>query len=377
MAALQVALSRAQPTGVPPPAHAIALGLLNALRALAAREPVLVAVDDVQWLDRPSADALAFAARRVEGVPVRFLLARRSGRRPSLERELERQGLEHLEIGPLSLGATRRLLSERLGLSLSRQLLGRIVEATLGNPLFALEIGRALVEHGMPEIGEDLPVPDAVVEMLGTRVGRLPAPVRRLLLAVALSGDLRAGELVAVAEPGAVEDAIEGGLLCIDGDRVRASHPLLAAAARKRSRIRTRRALHLELAGVVVDQELRALHLALAADTADETLAATVAAAARIASTRGARQEAVTLAEHALRLTPPGSPARPDRLLALAEHMEMAGESQRITDLLTPELPSVPAGPLRARAWLVLAEGAHVQTIDAFRQHLGAGVGGE
>ena len=188
-AALEVALLRAEPTAVPPEPHAIALGLLERLRALAAREPVLVAIDDVQWLDRPSADALAFVARRLErervGLPARQAsrspAPRSSGR--SSAREFER-----LEVGPLSLGATRRLLSERLGLSLSRQLLRRIVESTLGNPLFALELGRTLVERGLPEIGEEIPVPDAVEEHARhARGGRCRRRQRRLLLAVALS----------------------------------------------------------------------------------------------------------------------------------------------------------------------------------------------
>ena len=118
----------------------------------------------------------------------------------------------------------------------------------MGNPLFALELGRALVERGLPEIGEDIPVPDAVEDMLGTRVARLSGPVRRLLLAVALSGEPRTAELAAIADPGAVEDAVDAGLLLVDGARVRASHPLLAAAAKKRSRPRERRELHLALA---------------------------------------------------------------------------------------------------------------------------------
>jgi hypothetical protein len=93
-------------------------------------------------------------------------------------------------------------------------------------------------------------------------------------------------------------------------------------------------------------------------------------AAASRAAARGARQEAVRLGEHALHLTAPDSPPRAERLLTLATSMESAGEPQRITDLLTPELPSIPAGPLRARAWLLLAEGAHVQTLHDFRNHL-------
>jgi DNA-binding CsgD family transcriptional regulator len=370
--ALEVALLRAEPTGVPPQQHAIALGLLNGLRALAAGGRVLVAIDDVQWLDPPSADALAFAARRLEGEAVGFLLARRPGRRSALEQALEGRAWERLEVGPLSLGAIRRLLSERLGLSLSRQLLRRIVEATLGNPLFALEVGRTLVECGLPEIGEDIPVPDAVEDMLGTRVARLSGAERRLLLAVALSGDLRTAELAAVGAPGAVEDAVDDGLLLVDGDRVRASHPLLAAAAKKRSRRRERRELHLALAGAVVDKELRALHLALATQQPDAELATTVAAAAVGASARGARQEAVQLAEHALRLTPPDSEERGQRVLALAGYLETAGELQRVTDLLTPELASLPRGASRARAWLLLSEGGGVRDLEDFERHLDA-----
>jgi DNA-binding CsgD family transcriptional regulator len=367
--ALEVALLRAEPTGVPPEPHAIALGVVNALRALAADERVLVAIDDVQWLDPPSGDALAFAARRLAGESVAFLLAKRSGRSSVLERALEGEGSQRMRVGPLSFGATRRLLSERLGVRLSRQVLRRIVESTLGNPLFSLEMGRILVERGIPEVGEDMPVSEAAEDMLGTRVARLSGPVRRLLLAVALSGEPRTEELAAIADPETVEDAVDAGVLLVDGARARASHPLLAAAAKKRSRARERRQLHLALAETVADGELRALHLALATMRADEELAATVAAAAAGASARGARPDAVRLAEHALRLTPAESPMRPERVLALAAYFETAGELQRITDLLRPELPSLPPGPLRARAWVLLAEGAHVHTLHDYRRH--------
>ena len=150
--------------------------------------------------------------------------------------------------------------------------------------------------------------------------------MRRLLLAVALSADLTAPQLLALGDPAAVDDAIDAGLLVLDGDRVHASHPLLAAAAAKHSRSRIRRELHRELAGVVADEELRARHLALAAEGPDEDLAETVAKAAAAAFARGARREAVELAEHALALTPPVSAARSDRLLALADYLETAGE---------------------------------------------------
>ena len=152
-------------------------------------------------------------------------------------------------------------------------------------------------------------MPDAVEDLLGTRVARLPGPVRRLLLAVALSGDLRTAELAAIADADAVEDAVDAGLLVVDGDRVRASHPLLAAAAQAAlAAARAARAAPRAWPSAVADEELRALHLALATDGPTTQLAATVAAAAAAARRRAApRAEAVRLAEHALRLTPPAS----------------------------------------------------------------------
>jgi DNA-binding NarL/FixJ family response regulator len=355
--ALEVALLRAAPTGPAPGAHAIAVGLLNALRALAARNPVLVAIDDIECLDPPSAGALAFAARRLEGGEIAFLLARRPGTVSPLEQALEPGGLERRQIDPLSLAATRRLLSRRLGLSPSRPLMRRIFELTLGNPLFALEVGRTLKERGPPAIGEDLPVSDAVEVLLGTRVGRLSDGVRRLLLAVALSPDLHVGQLVGLAGQDSVDEAIESGVLSVDGDRVRASHPLLAAAATGRAADDERRALHRALATVVGEGQLRVRHLALASVEPDATLAATVASAAADAAQRGAAHAAVELADHALRLTPRDAVGRTGRVLELARYLEVAGELRRLTDLLIPALDELPQGAPRVQACLLLSSG--------------------
>ncbi len=368
--ALDVALLRAEPTGEPPEPHAIAVGFLNALRGLAAAKPIVVAVDDVPWLDRPSGETLAFAARRLHGHDVRFLLARRPGAETSLERALEGGGQRRIEVGPLSLGATRQLLSERLGLTLPRPVLRRIVASTLGNPLFALELGRVVAERGPVGPGEDIPVPDTVEGLLGTRVGELAGPVRRVLLAIALNGDLRASELTAIGDSRALDAGFAAGLIVRERDRVRPFHPLLAAAAKRRSRASERRELHLALAGVVADEELRARHLALATESPDAALADVVGRAAAGASARGARQEAVELAEHALRLTPSGLPDRADRLLTLADYLDLAGELQRVSDLLTPELDSLPLGSARVHAWLLLAEGGSVKTLAELERHL-------
>jgi DNA-binding CsgD family transcriptional regulator len=367
--ALEVALLRVEPGARAPSSRAMALGLLNVIRALCNRGSVLIAVDDVHWLDAASREVLAFAMRRLDSEPVVFLLARRPGEPTDLERACGARDTR-IEVGPLTLGAIGLLLYERLRLSLPRHALRRLVDSTLGNPLFALELGRSLVQDGLPGIGEELSVPDRVEELLEVRVAQLSPSVHRLLLAVALTSDLRASRLPPSIEPASVEEAVDAGLLVTDGDRVRASHPLLAAAARKRSRARQRRELHLELVDIAADEQLRARHLALATSLPDGNVADGVAAAASGAAARGARRVAVELGEHALRLTPADSGVRWERLLALASYLETAGELQGVTDVLTDKLSVIPPGSYRARAWLLLSEGAHVDNVETYRAHL-------
>ena len=147
-------------------------------------------------MDAASVDALTFVARRLDGARVAFLLARRPGRPGALEAVLSRTAVERIQVGSMSLGAVRRLLFERLGLAISHQRLRRIVEVTDGNPLFALEVGRSLLDGERSSLEHDVPVPDSLEELLGDRVARLPAAVRRVLLAVALSEDPRVDHLI-------------------------------------------------------------------------------------------------------------------------------------------------------------------------------------
>ena len=353
--ALEVAMFRTEPGGTEL-SGPIAAGFTSVLRGLAARKRILVAVDDVPWLDRASADALAFAARRLAGRDVRFLLARRPGPATALEAAFTPPGAESLEIGALSLGAVRSLLLERLDLTLPRRVLRRVFEATGGNPLFALEVGRLLRERGTPEIGAELPIPDFVDDVFGPRVEELSEPARRALLAVALSPALRRLQLAAVVDPLAIDDAVRGGLLVLDGARVRVAHPLLAAAARKHSAVAERRELHLALAEAVGDAALRVQHLALASAGADATVAATVSAAGADAITKGATHEAVELAEQALRLTPPDDEQYEERLLDLGRYLVIAGELTRVEELLEAKAEGFAPGATRARAYFVLAE---------------------
>jgi DNA-binding NarL/FixJ family response regulator len=356
--ALEVAVRRVEPAGTPPEPLAIAAGLLGTLRLMSATGPVLVAVDDLPWLDRASAEALMFAARRLTGEDVRYLVSRRDGRSSELERVLEPSGVVWLALAPLSFGAVSRLLADRLGRSLPHRVVRQLFDASGGNPLFALELGRAALERGVPEIGAELPVPAMIGELFAARVEALQPDIRRALLAVALSGVLTGEELGAVVAPSVVEDAEASGVLIADGMRVRAAHPVLAAAAAGRSSARERRELHRLLSDAVSDAVLRARHRALAASAPDARLAGELSTAANQAAARGAVQDAAELAGHALRLTAAGDNRYDGRLLALARYLIEAGEQSRATELLTARIGSLTAGPTRAAAHLLLGEGA-------------------
>ncbi|MDQ4082412.1 MAG: AAA family ATPase, partial [Actinomycetota bacterium] len=175
--ALEVALLLADASGRAPDQRAVSFAFLSALRALARATPVLVAVDDVQWLDLPSAAVLAFTVRRLRAERIAFLLARRlapgSDEPPPLERAIPPERLDRLTLGPLTLGALHHLLHGNLGTAFARPRLRRVHELSGGNPFFALELGRALARGAVAlEPGQPLPVSlDALVR---DRLASLP-----------------------------------------------------------------------------------------------------------------------------------------------------------------------------------------------------------
>lgn len=367
--ALEIALLRIEPNGATVEGGAVSMGFASVFRTLAQEGPVLVAVDDVQWIDQGSAAMLAFAARRLESDDVRFLLTSRAA--STSVTELLDASLSRIEVGPLSLGAIRHMLIERLELRLPRGLLHRLLEASLGNPLFALEIGRALAGRDGSSSGRELPLPDRLEGLIGPRVADLPIRLRTPLLAVALSDDLRVTQLAALVGQATLDDCIDAGLLRVEHDRLFASHPLLAAAARKRSRAGERRRLHLALADVVVGEERQARHLAEGTNKPDEVLAGRVEAAARHASQRGAVGDALMLAEYALALTPETSTRVGDRLVDLAAYASATGDEQRTLDTLRPHVGTFLQPTTNARARLLLIginDGAANET--EIREHL-------
>jgi DNA-binding CsgD family transcriptional regulator len=356
--ALEVALGRAESEASRSEPLAVSAGLLGVLRLLSARGRLVVAVDDLPRLDHASAAALAFAARRLADEDIRYLVTRRGGRPSELERVLDPQGVVRRELGPLSFGAVNQLLSDRLNRSLPRRVVRQVFETSRGNALFAVELGRALIERGLPEIGAALPVPELLEELFGARVAALSPDVRRALLAGALSGGLTAEELAGVVDPLAIEDAQTAGVVIVEGARVRAAHPLLAAAASRQSSAVERRDLHLALAEAVHDPLLRARHRAIAATTPDSELARELTAAAARAAAVGVAGDAAELGGHALRLTPIGDRERDARLLTLARYLFAAGELARGRELVNGRIDALAPGPTRAVAYLLLAEAA-------------------
>jgi DNA-binding CsgD family transcriptional regulator len=354
--ALQVALLLAEPEGEPPDQRAIGLAVLSVLRTLSTRGPLLVAIDDVQWLDAPSAAVLAFALRRLGAEPIGVLATIRltSGEPPAVVFEPWLPA-ERLRLGPLSLAAVHELLRTRLGASPSRPTLVRLHQAAGGNPFFALELGRALAEQGRePAPDEPLPVPAGLRALVRARLARLPASARQSLLAVAALSRPTV-PLAAAAGQGErtladLERAASTDVITYEGERIRFTHPLLASTLYAEAPLGQRRQLHRRLAGLVTDGEERARHLAMAAEGPDLGVAAALEEAATHAHLRGAPDAAAALCEQACALTPEGRPGeRRRRTMEAASYHLLAGNTSRARVLLEEAVGSVAPGAERAR----------------------------
>ena len=365
--ALEVALLRADPGEEPANVHAIGLGLLGALRELADDGGLLLALDDAQWIDAGSAQGEREDLGRPGTAPIRVLHARRTGPVPDWQSGLLPDGRSHVQVGPQSLGAIRALLAQRLDLRLSRHDLRRVHDLTQGNPLFALAVGRTIVEQHAT--GDHLPVPRDIEELLGTRLSARPPEVRRLVLALALDGDLRADDVGRLCGADVLAGAVESGLVAVERERVRPAHPLLAAAARSLATEEQVDALHLELATVLGDQQQCAVHVALGSREPDGDKSAIVAEAASRAGARGATREAAVLAGHAVRLTPTSSPQHAERVLDLADRLRIVGDKSEMTALVAQSLAPSWTAAQQVRAHLLLASG-DIEHSDDVRAHL-------
>jgi class 3 adenylate cyclase len=377
---LEVALLLADGGGPAPAQRAIAAAVLGVLRSLAAGGPVLVAIDDVQWLDPSSAAVLEFAFRRLREEPIALLLTRRveseAQRSHALERSHSVQRLRRVQLGPLSPRALGRLLLERLGASFSLPVLRRLHDTSSGNPFFALEVGQALVRKGMPlSPGEPFPVPGDVSELLDERIAALPPATRDALLVAALASAPTVTLVEAVlGQDGwaTVRPAIEAHVVVVDEERIRFVHPAFAATLASHADLGRRRDLHRLLAEVVGDPERQAWHLALSAEGADAEIALRLDEAARRAAGRGATAAAAELAERASALTPSErtEDVRRRRLDAAAYHLA-SGDTPRARSLLEEAVAAAGAGratALAQLAWVFAHELGYGQATRLFHE---------
>jgi DNA-binding CsgD family transcriptional regulator len=350
------------------------------MRERSHRVPCLLVVDDVQWLDGPTATVLAFAARRLHDEPIGFLVAQRAdpgGPTPlGLDRGLEPQRLHRITLGPISLGALQAMLRARLDRSFPRPVLQRIHETSGGNPFFALEIAKAIEREGATAgPGASLPVPQDLEKLLGARIGSLPAGSRRVLLFIAAS-PTPTPELIAFAAGSGSHDdvaaAAQAGVVEIASDRVRFTHPLLASTVYSGASPSERRAAHRALADHAGDPEERARHLALSSDGPDPAIADALDEAARLARTRAAPDSAAELSDLARELTPTSDiEGRQRRGLEAAGHHFDAGDVVRAQEKLLELSKASPPGPARAAILLRLAQMCWNE-VDRVRSHLEA-----
>src|SRR5262245_5310520 len=357
--ALETALLIREPDGPPPEVRLLGLALLSVLRALTRDGPLLLSLDDVQWVDPSSAEVLRFVLRRLEDEPVGVYATVR-GRPVGVPLELDKAfaAFQRIAVEPLSAGAIHRLLWGRLALNLPRPDLVRVHDIAGGNPFFALELGRAVAKGAVRVDSADVALPESLSALVTERLQALPARARNALVAVAAL----AAPSVTLLEPlgAAVVDDIElaekQGVVELDGDRIHFTHPLLAPASYGAMPLHRRRRLHRRLAELDVDLEERARHLAIAATGPDEGIAAALDAAAAHAHARGAALVAAELAERAVALTPIDAvESANERRITAAQHCLSAGDAKGAKALLGDAIGSSAPGPIRAEALSRLA----------------------
>jgi DNA-binding CsgD family transcriptional regulator len=350
--ALEIALLLEDGGGKRADRRAVAAGLLSALRALAKAAPLLLAIDDVQWLDRSSTAALEYAARRLYAKPVALLIARRLNAEAGLERTLAPERVLRVHVGSLGFVALNTLLHARLGTVLSRPLLRRIHELSGGNPFFALELAR---EPERIEPGRGLP--PTLDLLVHGRVSALPEEARAALLAAAAASQPTV-ELVgrAVGTPDALAPAEAAHIVVLAHGNVSFEHPLLASAAYAAADPSQRRDMHRRLGRLVRDPEERARHLAEAATGPSEAIAVALEEGAATARSRGAPAAAAELSEQAARLTPlaNAAAARHRKSDAGYYHFE-SGDSRQALAMLKEVVGQLSAGAERAEVLIRLA----------------------
>jgi len=371
--ALEVVLLRRLPGEVPIAQRTVGAAVLSTLRQLTVQHRLLLAIDDLQWLDRPTVAALTFALRRLPAGTVRLLTARRLPSGLAAEQaedvsQLVRDALpaeqtEVVLLDRLEDAAIERLLIDRMELALSDRQLRRLLERVDGNPFWALEVG-ASVAGRTGDAADELPVPDSLATLVTERVAALTRGAHDALLIVSAlhqpTTELVLRVLAAqLSDPqGALDAAVAAGVVTEAGARLRPGHPLLGSVALDSLPPGRRASLHRRLAAVVSDPEQHARHLALAAGgQPDAEVATALDAGANAARARGAPRAAADLLELAIVHTPADHSDELARRRFEAGKLYFAsGDLERACELAESVYATDPPAELRRRMFIMLVE---------------------
>ncbi|MEV0643835.1 AAA family ATPase [Phytomonospora sp. NPDC050363] len=346
--------------------RAVYLAVLGAVRILSKSSPVVLAVDDAQWLDEPSRSVLEYLVRRLADEPVAVVTSVRSDAEDAppfgIAETFDADRMWLLRLDGLTADGLHKLLRARTGTDWPRPLLTRLHTASGGNPFFALEIARAIDRSAA--VGTTLPLPRTLTEVVRDRLTALSEPTRDALLYAASMPhpDIAAVRAAGIGDTdplAALEDAENAGVVDLAGGAIRFTHPLLASTVYGTAPPGRRRHVHARLAATADDAEARAWHLALAATGPDEDIAAALEDAARRALARGAPATAADMLDLAARHAP--ETERPRLLAASAERMFFAGDAAGARGRYEAALAATPPGRQRVQLLLDLALAAFYQ----------------
>ena len=334
--------------------RAVAAAFPSVVDRLADDGRVLLALDDLQWLDPSTVHVIAFTARRLSG-PVGLLATvrteRDSGGATSWLQLPRPDAIHRIAVRPLSSSALHTVVRDKLTRPIPRAAMARVHQISAGNPFYAIELARALVES------VDEMLPETLADLVRARIGSFEPEVHDVLLAAACLAKPTVelvGQAAAVDHDRLIEllEAAERqGIVVIEGNRIRFTHPLLAGGVYTDAPPEQRRLMHRRLAGVVDELELRARHLALASTTDDPEILELLDAAAASAQARGAPAAGAELLELAIKL----GGDTPERRIRLAGHYFDGGDPGRARALLERATARMQPGPLRAEALNSLA----------------------
>jgi predicted ATPase len=331
--ALQVAFGQQEGPAVDP--FLVALATLAMLTDAAETQAVLAVIDDAHWLDDASADALLFAARRLQADAVVLAFTAREND----SRTFTADSITELRLEGLDDSASRALLAEQLGAPVTDDVARALLTQTGGNPLALVELPTELTHEqlaGAQPLPAQLHLTDRVQRVFLDRCRRLPQSVQTLLLIAATddTGDLAAVQQAAAAlgaETAALQQAVQARLLITDGDSLRVRHPLVRSAMYQAATRQERRDAHRALATALGDRhdpDRQAWHLAAATDGPDTDVADALERAAERADRAGGYTAAAAAHERAAALTA-AEPLRATRLYAAARSAWAGGQASR------------------------------------------------